>query len=471
MTAQVILTVDLGYGDAGKGSVVDWLTREFNAHLIVRYNGGCQAAHNVIAPDGTHHTFAQFGSGTFVPDVRTYLSRYMLVAPDNFLKEQAHLQECGVDDAAGRVVVDQYAAITTPFHMSANRIRELIRNKERHGSCGFGIGETAADLIAYGERMLYAGDLRDPVMMKDKLRFIRSSKLLELENEYGVRALAEQDERIAQEFRCFRDPDMVRKIAAVYSEFVRQVAIDDSSFLSDALAGDGLVIFEGAQGVLLDEDYGFFPYVTRSHTTLVNADRLLSESGYAPSEAYRLGIARAYGVRHGPGPFVTEDEELTRRVPEDHNGMGEWQRTFRVGWFDEVAIKYALKVTQGVSGIVVTCLDKIAGERKIKIAEGYQYCGFSPDNLERFFVPDSENNIAAIRASDTPDLIYQKELTNLLFSCVPVYGDVDSDDLYDYLRKISADLDVPVIGASYGPTADDKFFIHSLVNPMDEDER
>src|SRR5512147_2617059 len=96
---QVILVADLGYGDAGKGSIVDYLTRQRPAHTVIRYNGGAQAAHNVIDPGGAHHTFAQFGSGTLVPGVRTYLSRFMLVDPLNLMHEERHLQTLGITDA------------------------------------------------------------------------------------------------------------------------------------------------------------------------------------------------------------------------------------------------------------------------------------------------------------------------------------------------------------------------------------
>src|SRR5262245_8270718 len=116
MVANVILTVDLGFGDAGKGSIIDWLARSEQAKLVVRYNGGCQAAHNVVTPDGRHHTFAQFGSGSFVRGVHTYLSRFMLVAPDNFLQEERALIGAGVHDAAARVHVSRLAPATTPFH-------------------------------------------------------------------------------------------------------------------------------------------------------------------------------------------------------------------------------------------------------------------------------------------------------------------------------------------------------------------
>src|SRR5512138_457863 len=154
-----IFVADLGYGDAGKGSIVDYLTRVTNAHTVVRYNGGAQAAHNVITPDGRHHTFSQFGSGTFVPGTRTHLSRFMMVHPLAMLAEERHLRSLGVRDAFPRLSIDREALVTTPFQQSANRLKEMARGDGRHGSCGMGVGETMSDWLKYDRQVLFAGDL------------------------------------------------------------------------------------------------------------------------------------------------------------------------------------------------------------------------------------------------------------------------------------------------------------------------
>ncbi|TDB72357.1 adenylosuccinate synthetase, partial [Actinomadura sp. KC216] len=154
-----VIVVDLGFGDAGKGTVVDHLCSTRPAFLggrpprppgergvatVVRFNGGAQAAHNVVLDDGRHHTFAQFGSGTFTPGVRTHLSRFMLVDPLALAAEADHLRALGVADALDRLTADRDALLTTPYHRAANRARETARGAARHGSCGMGIGETVA---------------------------------------------------------------------------------------------------------------------------------------------------------------------------------------------------------------------------------------------------------------------------------------------------------------------------------------
>src|ERR1700683_294605 len=136
----------LGFGDEGKGAVTDYLCSQDSAdpaHAVVRFNGGAQAAHNVVTADGRHHTFAQFGSGSSTPGVRTHLSRFMLVDPLALAAESAHLASVGVGDALGRLSIDRDALLTTPYHRAANRAREKARGQDRHGSCGMGIGETA----------------------------------------------------------------------------------------------------------------------------------------------------------------------------------------------------------------------------------------------------------------------------------------------------------------------------------------
>ncbi len=185
-----VIVVDLGYGDAGKGTIVDWLcARAADAaraagnasdrpvQAVVRFNGGAQAAHHVLAR-GTRqraraHPFAQFGSGTFTPGTRTFLSRFMLVDPLALVAEAEHLSELGVRDPFGLVAIDRDALLTTPYHRAANQAREAARGDGRHGSCGLGIGETASYALAHPEDAPRVGDIASPRTLMRKLGKLR----------------------------------------------------------------------------------------------------------------------------------------------------------------------------------------------------------------------------------------------------------------------------------------------------------
>jgi len=305
MTRHTIV-VDLGYGDAGKGSIVDWLCHAAagqSVHTVVRFNGGAQAAHNVVTPGGRHHTFAQFGSGTLSsPGTRTFLSRFMLVDPLALVAEAEHLASLGVADPLGLVAIDRDALLTTPYHQAANRAREAARGGSRHGSCGMGIGETAAYSLARPDDAPRVGDCESPARLTRKVALLR--------------------DRVAGDGSLGPLPPP-QDVTAACQAVAGRVTLTGDGYLARLLRQRGSVVFEGAQGVLLDEWRGFHPYTTWSTTTFENAEALLKEAGM-PGEALRLGVTRAYLTRHGPGPFVTEDPTLELPVP-----LGRARRSWR----------------------------------------------------------------------------------------------------------------------------------------------
>ena len=138
---KAAIVVNLGFGDSGKGTIVDYLVRRERAELVVRYNGGAQAGHNVVTADGRHHTFAQFGAGTFAEGCRTHLTETVVVHPSALVVEERYLQRAGISDAWERITIAPDALVTTPFHQSLGRLREQARDKP-HGTCGVGVGET-----------------------------------------------------------------------------------------------------------------------------------------------------------------------------------------------------------------------------------------------------------------------------------------------------------------------------------------
>ena len=414
-----VIVADLGYGDSGKGSVADGLCSppgagslpgEGPARTVVRFNGGAQAGHNVVTADGRHHTFAQFGSGSFTPGVRTHLSRFVLVDPLALAAEAAHLASVGVSDALDRLTVDRDALLATPYHQAANRARELARGRDRHGSCGMGIGETVRYALDHPADAPRVADCAAPRRL--------------------ARLLGRLRDRLADELGPLAGPD-VPGLCDAYHAFAERVPLVDGGYLARLLRA-GPVVFEGAQGVLLDEWRGFHPYTTWSTTTFANAETLLAEAGQA---AVRLGVVRCYMTRHGPGPFVTEDPAL--EFPEPHNRHGTWQGAFRTGHPNAVALRYAVEVAGGVDAVALTHLD-VAGRRPLRVCRAYQVNGL---RLTRI-VPGPER-----------DLRWQEGLTRTLLRARPVYDDpACGDPGQDWPGIFEEMLGAPVVLRSYGPT-------------------
>jgi adenylosuccinate synthase len=450
---NAIIVADLSYGDAGKGTLVDCLTRLHHSHTVVRFNGGAQAAHNVVAPDGRHHTFAQFGSGMLVAGVHTYLSCYMLLDPYAIFNEEAHLRQLGIRAPLSRTAIDRRALVISPYQQAANRLKELARGPARHGSCGMGIGETRADFLQYGDQVVLAGDMSDQKTVTRKLRFIRDVKRAELDSVFAtVRFMDEARADLA----LFDDATVIEIAADNYAYLAEQAEIVNESYLAERLRQPGTVIFEGAQGVLLDEWYGFHPYTTWSTTTFGNANRLLSDRDY-DGRITRLGVFRAYFTRHGAGPFVSEDAVLAAVIPDQHNVTNPWQDVFRIGWFDLVAARYALEVAGELDALAITNLDRWNDVPDWRTCDAYCYSGTAPD-LSSFFVHQGRT-ISRIRVPQSADLTHQAQLTQHLFHCQPRYHSLDSardGRIRAYLTYLEEALGKPIAIASSGATADDK---------------
>lgn len=409
-----ILVVDLGFGDAGKGAVVDRLCRaDREVAAVVRFNGGAQAAHNVVTADGRHHTFAQFGAGT-LRGVPTHLSRFMSVDPLALTAEADHLRSLGVPDPYALLSVDRRARLTTPYHAAANRLREQARGAARHGSCGMGVGESVAYVLAHPSDAPTAGDCASRPRLLRLLRLLR--------------------DRLTDEFGPLSAPP-VETCAEVYAAFARAVTLTDEPALR-RLVRQGPLVFEGAQGVLLDEWHGFHPYTTWSTTTFANAETLLAEAG-APDGALRLGVVRTYTTRHGPGPLVTEDPRLGPLLPEPHNGHGHWQGAFRIGHFDAVAHGYAVEACGGVDALAVTHLEAPGRCRDVRICRAY---GIDGQLVER------------LPAGPPGDLVRQAELTGRLLGARPARWDTPGRDPRRWSEAISRLLGAPVLLESSGPS-------------------
>lgn len=426
------------FGDEGKGTTIDWLVRKYQLRAVIRYNGGPQTAHNGVSPEGLHHCFAQFGSGTLSPGVKTFLSRYMAIDPVAMVFENEVLEQKGITDAYDRLVIDRGCVIVTPFHIILNRMQETARGESRHGSCGRGVGQALADRERYGNRVLLAGDLSDSRRTTHKLRHVWQLKL-----EAAEQLIDENPgNQILRDLYVKLSSSYCQELAEGYRDFASRVSIQDENVLFENIR-EGGVAFEGAQGALLDAQGGFWPHVTRSNTTFANAEDLVALSGFE-GEVTKIGVLRAYGTRHGNGPFPTEDRWLKRKVAPCHNVPNEWQGSIRLGWFDLVLARYALKLVGGIDYLALTNIDRLSGLDDVKVGIDYRLpSGRTYEEL--FFKP--------IKSGDGGVFKPDRTRTEILEKCRPVWSRVKSSSLDLFIEQ---SLDVPIGIRSYGPTALDK---------------
>lgn len=331
--------VGLGFGDEGKGVTVDRLCALEKPDLVVRFNGGYQAAHYVQpSTDGPVHCFSQFCAGTLA-GVPGHLSRYVAVEPVALRNEAKALQENhGVTNPYEMLTVDPFALVVTPWHRFMNQQEEAARGVHRHGSCGLGIWEAVSHQRAHPDEAICVAHLKSGLieLIWDRLERIRRR----LEQERGL-----DTRRLPTPYPI----DLVWTQRWMECALPMRVEMDEY-----ALSRADAVVFEGAQGVLLDEHYGFHPHTSASTSTFAQAQSLAQAAGCR--EFTKIGVMRSHLTRHGAGPLPTEDPSLPMPRAEA-NGDGPWQGAFRVGAFDEVLLRYALDVCGGVDALVVTHLD------------------------------------------------------------------------------------------------------------------
>lgn len=446
MIARAHLVAGLGLGDEGKGSVVDWLVRQQRADTVVRYNGGAQAAHHVVTTDGREHCCAQFSAGTLTAGVRTFLSRFTIVDLLALTAEERALCALGIQDGFSRLTIDPRCVIATPFHRIVNHMRELARGVARHGSCGMGIGEARLDSERDGLPSLTVADARVRERARKRLQLIWMVKLDQAEQ---LQDEHPENVGLSEALADLRRPDRVDALADAYAELLCESGVR----VAPEPEAPHIVIFEGAQGVLLDRDLGFWPHVTPSRTTFVHAETLLCEWGMRAREATRIGVLRAYATRHGAGPLVTEDPWLSEFRPDRHNGVHPWQGRFRLGWFDAVAARYALGAVGGVDRLVLTNLDRLDDIPTLRVCHEY--------------IDESGQSVTELPAAS--ERARSRARTAWLNACRPRYREypgwrqarvrpVQLDAFLDGLQAPTG-LGRDVSALSFGPTAADKFLL------------
>jgi adenylosuccinate synthase len=429
VSTRLVSLLGLGFGDCGKGLFTDYLCRHWNAHTVVRFNGGAQAGHNVVLPDGRHHTFSQFGAGTFVPGTVTVLAYPVIVHPTALLVENDYLQRAGVHDALQRLIIDGRCRVTTPFHQAAGRMRELQRGAAAHGSCGVGVGETVGHGLEHPDQVLRYADLAQPALALVKLEAIRKTLRA------GFAQTCTGAPQYDAESRVLDDASMGLRWLERITQLTVEVPAAPHAAIAERLHLPGTVLFEGAQGILLDEWRGFHPNTTWSSILPESVEAVAADAGHV-GKIEHLGILRSYMTRHGNGPLPTHDARLAH-LAEPHNASDGWQGSFRRGHPDAVLLHYALAVAQRLDGLLVSHLDVFERERELRWCTAYD----TPTGV-----------LTAIEPGPIHDLAHQEHLGQLLASARPGYAVKTTTSAAMFVDQIEALANLPVLFGSHGPT-------------------
>ncbi len=407
---STVVLVGAQWGDEGKGKVTDFLAEK--ADLVVRYQGGNNAGHTVVVGD-REFKLHLIPSGILYPEKICVIGSGMVIDPGVLLQEMEALKNKGI--SIDKLKISDRAHVIFPYHQRLDQVEEERRGDNKIGTTVRGIGPAYMDKSArVGIRMV---DLLDPDEFASLLEANIEVKNHLLTKVYGMKALDYTS--ILAEYRG-------------YAENLAKYVADDSLLINEAFKKGQNVLFEGAQGTLLDIDHGTYPYVTSSHPTAGGA---CLGAGVGPTKIDRvIGVAKAYTTRVGEGPFATELEDDTGEYIRTQGGeFGTTTgRPRRCGWFDGVVARYAVRIN-GLDYLAITKLDVLSGLEKVKICTGYNYRGRI---IEEF--------PASLR---------------VLEECVPVYEEFDGwqDDITSaktlsdiptsarkYLERVSEVAGVPI---------------------------
>lgn len=345
-----VVVLGTQWGDEGKGKVVDLLTEK--AKYVVRYQGGHNAGHTLVI-NGEKTVLHLIPSGILRSNVISIIANGVVLSPEALMKEMQELESKGIP-VKERLLISEACPLILPYHVALDHAREKARGAKAIGTTGRGIGPAYEDKVA--RRGLRVGDLNDRQLFAEKLKEVMEYHNFQLVNYYKTDAVSYEK--------------VLNDILAVADILLAMVA-DVPTLLEVARKNGEKIMFEGAQGTLLDIDHGTYPYVTSSNTT---AGGVATGSGFGPRYVgYVLGIVKAYSTRVGAGPFPTElFDDVGEYLCKQGNEFGATTgRRRRTGWLDIVAIRKAIQLNS-VSGFCLTKLDVLDGLKEVKICVGYK---------------------------------------------------------------------------------------------------
>jgi adenylosuccinate synthase len=358
MSKNVVI-IGTQWGDEGKGKIVDWLAESVQG--VVRFQGGHNAGHTLWI-NGRKTILRLIPSGIMHPGVTCYIGNGVVLSPEALLKEIEELEAAGLE-VRSRLQISEICPLILPYHIAIDQAREARRGEAKIGTTGRGIGPAYEDKVA--RRALRVQDLFNPPLFDEKLAEVLDYHNFVLTRYLGAEAVSAASVR-----------DQAMALAPVIAPMVNDVS---SNLHAAQQAGDRL-LFEGAQGALLDVDHGTYPYVTSSNCV---AGAAAAGAGVGPQSLdYVLGITKAYTTRVGSGPFPTELlDEIGARLASVGKEFGSVTgRPRRCGWFDGAALKRSVRLN-GISGLCITKLDVLDGLETIRLGVGYKVNGEFRDVL------------------------------------------------------------------------------------------
>ncbi len=354
--ANNVVVLGTQWGDEGKGKIVDLLTED--AKYVVRYQGGHNAGHTLVI-DGEKTVLHLIPSGILRDNVKCIIGNGVVLSPDALMNEMGPLEARGIP-VRERLFLSEACPLILPYHIALDQAREIARGNKAIGTTGRGIGPAYEDKVA--RRGLRVGDLFNTETFAEKLKEVMAYHNFQLEHYYNAEPVSYEE--------------VLEKVLS-QADLLTSMVIDVTKELDDARLRGDKIMFEGAQGTLLDIDHGTYPYVTSSTTT---AGGVAAGSGFGPRYlGYILGIAKAYCTRVGAGPFPTElydglekQDPVGKHLGTVGNEFGATTgRLRRTGWFDAVAMRRAVQINS-ISGFCLTKLDVLDGLKELKICTGYK---------------------------------------------------------------------------------------------------
>src|SRR6476661_2544381 len=357
--AKNVVVIGTQWGDEGKGKIVDWLTD--HAQGVVRFQGGHNAGHTLVI-DGRKTVLHLIPSGILRSEVACFIGNGVVVSPQALMDELRTLEEAGIE-VRSRLTISEACPLILAHHVALDRARETAKGAGKIGTTGRGIGPAYEDKVA--RRAIRMQDLFHRERLAAKLGEVLDFHNFVLRQYFGVETVDFQ-----------RSLDDLLAIA----DSIRPMVKDVPRLLFEAQRAQKRLLFEGAQGTLLDVDHGTYPYVTSSNCV---AGAAAAGSGVGPQALqYILGITKAYTTRVGSGPFPTElDDDIGRQIASRGNEVGATTgRPRRCGWFDAAALKRSIQLN-GASGLCVTKLDVLDGMEEVRLGIGYRCHGRQSDIL------------------------------------------------------------------------------------------